>query len=108
MSAETQVPTAAPAPVLTLTQEDSWLQPYEPVLLARQQRLAERLALTQYRAGSTSYLAVVTAQALALSNERAAVQLLGRQLAASVALITATGGGWSSAAPQSPCRRCGS
>jgi NodT family efflux transporter outer membrane factor (OMF) lipoprotein len=56
--------------------------------------LAERLALTQYRAGTTSYLNVITAQALSLNNRRAAVTLRGRQIAASVGLIAATGGGW--------------
>ncbi|MEP7100049.1 MAG: efflux transporter outer membrane subunit [Burkholderiales bacterium] len=55
---------------------------------------AERLALSQYRAGTATYLAVVTAQTLSLTNQRTAVQLRGRQLAASVSLITATGGGW--------------
>ena len=60
-------------------------------------QLAERLALTQYRAGTASYLSVVTAQTLSLSNQRTAVQLRGRQLAASVSLITATGGGWNAA-----------
>ena len=59
-------------------------------------QLAERLALAQYRAGTATYLAVVTAQTLSLANQRTAVQLLGRQLASSVALITATGGGWDS------------
>ena len=57
-------------------------------------QLAERLVLSQYRAGTASYLAVVTAQTLSLANQRTAVQLRGRQLAASVALVTALGGGW--------------
>lgn len=57
-------------------------------------QLAERLALAQYRGGTASYIGVVTAQTLALSNQRAAVQLRGRALVASVALIKATGGGW--------------
>lgn len=57
-------------------------------------QLAERLALSQYRAGTASYLAVVSAQTLSLTNQRALEQLRGRQLIASVALITATGGGW--------------
>jgi NodT family efflux transporter outer membrane factor (OMF) lipoprotein len=57
-------------------------------------QLAERLALNQYRAGTATYLSVVTAQTLSLSNQRTAVQLRGRQLAASVSLIAATGGGW--------------
>ena len=55
---------------------------------------AERLALAQYRAGTATYLSVVTAQQLSLTNQRTAAQLLARQLAASVALIAATGGGW--------------
>jgi NodT family efflux transporter outer membrane factor (OMF) lipoprotein len=55
---------------------------------------AERLSLAQYRGGTATYLAVVTAQTLSLTNQRSAVQLRGRQLAASVSLITATGGGW--------------
>jgi len=55
---------------------------------------AERLALAQYRAGTATYLSVVTAQQLSLTNQRTAAQVLGRQLAASVALIAATGGGW--------------
>ena len=58
-------------------------------------QLAERSALAQYRAGSGSYLAVITAQTLALTGQRTAAQLLGRELAASVGLVTALGGGWS-------------
>ncbi|WP_081768849.1 efflux transporter outer membrane subunit [Herbaspirillum sp. RV1423] len=57
-------------------------------------QLSERLALSQYQAGTTTYLSVVTTQAASLTNQRAAVQLLGRQLVASVALVKATGGGW--------------
>ena len=48
---------AAPAPTLVLTQEDSWLQPYEPILLARQQRLADRLAAITQEYGSLSKFA---------------------------------------------------
>jgi NodT family efflux transporter outer membrane factor (OMF) lipoprotein len=57
-------------------------------------KVAEQASLAQYRAGTATYLAVVTAQTLALSNERSAVQLLGRQLVASAALVKALGGGW--------------
>ena len=60
-------------------------------------RKAERVSLAQYRAGTATYLAVVTAQTLTLANERSALQLLGRQLAASAALVTALGGGWNAA-----------
>ncbi len=68
-------------------------------------RRAERLALAQYRGGTASYLTVITAQTLALANQRTAVQLQGRQLLARVALITATGGGWDAAAPDAPPAR---
>jgi len=64
-------------------------------------QVAEQLALNQYRAGTATYLGVVTAQALLLANERSAVLLRGRQLVASAALIKATGGGWDRAAPAS-------
>ena len=59
----------------------------------------ESLAITlnQYRAGTANYLAVVVAQAIALANERAALAIQGRRLSASVALIKALGGGWSTA-----------
>jgi NodT family efflux transporter outer membrane factor (OMF) lipoprotein len=63
-------------------------------------QLAERLALSQYRAGTATYLAVVTTQAAALVNQRSAVQLQGRQLVASVALIKAVGGGWHAGAAE--------
>jgi NodT family efflux transporter outer membrane factor (OMF) lipoprotein len=65
-------------------------------------RLSEQLALAQYRAGTTTYLTVVTAQALTLSNERTATDLAGRRLLASVALIKATGGGWNAAQMDAP------
>ncbi len=60
----------------------------------RSSRQAEQLALAQYRAGTASYLGVVTAQTLALTNQRSALQLQGRLLAASISLVAATGGGW--------------
>jgi NodT family efflux transporter outer membrane factor (OMF) lipoprotein len=71
----------------------------------RAAQLAESLALIQYRAGTTTYLSVVTAQTLSLTNQRTAVQLRGRQVAASIFLISATGGGWttnSGLAPVAP------
>jgi NodT family efflux transporter outer membrane factor (OMF) lipoprotein len=52
------------------------------------------ITLNQYRAGTANYLAVVIAQATALSNERAALAILGRRMTASVTLIKALGGGW--------------
>jgi NodT family efflux transporter outer membrane factor (OMF) lipoprotein len=62
-------------------------------------QLAERLALSQYRAGTATYLIVVTTQAASLAAQRTAVQLSGRQLVASVALIKAVGGGWHAGDP---------
>jgi NodT family efflux transporter outer membrane factor (OMF) lipoprotein len=60
-------------------------------------------SLTRYKGGVTTYLEVITAQGLALSDERTAVQILGRQITASVLLVRALGGGWdSSTLPQRP------
>jgi NodT family efflux transporter outer membrane factor (OMF) lipoprotein len=56
--------------------------------------LALKLANNRYMNGVTSYLEVVTAQSTALTNERLAVELLTRQMTASVSLIEAVGGGW--------------
>jgi len=57
-------------------------------------RLAVQLTTNQYKAGTTSYLAVVQVQAAQLANERAAVGLVGQYLAATIALVRALGGGW--------------
>ena len=48
----------------------------------------------QYQAGVVNFLNVLVAQASALNSERALLDLRGRRLAASVALIKALGGGW--------------
>ena len=63
---------------------------------------AERQALAQYRGGTASYLAVVVAQTQWLPTHRPAAELRARQLAASVSLITATGGGWTTDDTPSP------
>jgi NodT family efflux transporter outer membrane factor (OMF) lipoprotein len=57
-------------------------------------RLSLSLVLNQYKAGTVSYLNVVTAQTAALNEERNAVGIQARRLAALVALIKALGGGW--------------
>ena len=49
---------------------------------------------TRYEGGVTSYLEVITAQNAALSDELAAVNILGRRMASAVLLIQAIGGGW--------------
>ena len=61
---------------------------------ARLARESVVLTLNQYRAGTVSYLNVALVQASQLSEERSTVQLLGRRLAATVALIRALGGDW--------------
>jgi NodT family efflux transporter outer membrane factor (OMF) lipoprotein len=53
-----------------------------------------RLTNDRYKAGTVSYLDVVVAQTAALANERAAVDVAGRRMSASVLLIEALGGGW--------------
>ncbi len=60
------------------------------------------LSTAQYKAGTTTYLAVITSQATALSAERTAVELLTRRLTASVLLVQALGGGWDSSQLPTP------
>ena len=55
---------------------------------------ALKITLNQYRAGTVSYLNVITSQATAYSNERNAISILGNRLTDSVGLIEAIGGGW--------------
>ncbi len=55
-------------------------------------RQSAAITLNQYKAGTVSYLDVVTAQSAQLNSERTAVELLGRRLNASVILFKATGG----------------
>ena len=55
---------------------------------------ALELITNQYKAGTVSYINVMTAQAAALSNHQTAVQLQQQQLNTAVALIKALGGGW--------------
>ncbi|HEV7802005.1 MAG TPA: efflux transporter outer membrane subunit [Burkholderiales bacterium] len=61
-------------------------------------RLSVELTLNQYKSGIVSYLNVLTAQTTALINERTAVDIANRRLAASVLLVRALGGGWTAAA----------
>jgi len=57
-------------------------------------RESERVLLRQYQAGTSTYVALINAQALSLNAERTLVQLQGRELTASVALTKALGGGY--------------
>jgi len=67
-------------------------QAQDEAVQAAQQSLA--VITNQYQAGIVSYLNVVVAQTIALTNERTAVDILGRRLNASVLLIKGLGGGW--------------
>jgi NodT family efflux transporter outer membrane factor (OMF) lipoprotein len=58
-------------------------------------RRAEELALNRYRAGQVDFTTVVTAQNTALASEQSRLNVLGARLNASVSLIEALGGGWS-------------
>ncbi|WP_244816064.1 efflux transporter outer membrane subunit [Caballeronia sp. Lep1P3] len=51
----------------------------------------------RYENGAITYLNVVVTQAIVLSDERAAVRIERRRMAASVALVKALGGGWTAA-----------
>lgn len=52
------------------------------------------ISTNQYKAGTISYLDVVTVQTIALNNERTAISILGRRMNAAVLLVKALGGGW--------------
>ncbi len=59
-------------------------------------REALDLVINQYKAGTVSYLNVISAQATAFAAERNVATLLGNRLTATILLIKALGGGWSS------------
>jgi NodT family efflux transporter outer membrane factor (OMF) lipoprotein len=61
-----------------------------------------RLELDRYKAGTDSYLNVITTQTIALGDERSAVQLLERRMVAAVQLISALGGGWDASTLPTP------
>jgi len=61
----------------------------------RAARRSVTLTTNRYEAGAANYLEVVVAQAAALNNERTAVDIAARRMAAGVRLVKALGGGWS-------------
>jgi NodT family efflux transporter outer membrane factor (OMF) lipoprotein len=64
------------------------------------------LANNRYLGGVTTYLEVITAQTAALANQITAANVLTRRMAASVLLIKALGGGWTTAdLPPAPALR---
>ena len=64
----------------------------DDVLASARESLA--LTLNQYKAGTVSYINVVTVQATALANERNAVSIFGSRMIASVGLVRTLGGSW--------------
>ncbi|WP_224032465.1 efflux transporter outer membrane subunit [Paraburkholderia caribensis] len=67
-------------------------QAQDDAVSAAQRSLA--IVSNRYKNGAITYLDVVVAQTTALTNEREAVSIARRRMAASVALIKALGGGW--------------
>ena len=61
-------------------------------------RQTVEIVTNQYKAGTVSYLNVIVVQANALSSEQTALNILGRRMLASVALVKALGGGWNASA----------
>ena len=57
-------------------------------------QLSLEISTTRYTGGVDTYLQVITAQTIALSNERNAVDIERRRIDSSVLLIKALGGGW--------------
>src|SRR5579863_6533661 len=59
------------------------------------------IANDRYVGGLTTFLDVITAQSVLLTNERLSTQLLGQQMVTSVFLVKALGGGWDASSIQS-------
>jgi outer membrane protein TolC len=55
---------------------------------------AVSLEIDRYKAGTDSYLNVITTQTIALSDHLTAVTILQRRMSAAVDLVKALGGGW--------------
>ncbi|MDB6090663.1 MAG: hypothetical protein JWN85_3447 [Gammaproteobacteria bacterium] len=64
--------------------------------LVQAAREAERLTLNQYKAGTVPYSSVIAAQTIRLSSEQSALSVLVNRLTASVTMVQALGGGWTS------------
>jgi outer membrane protein, multidrug efflux system len=63
-------------------------------------RRALDIANDRYVGGLTTFLDVITAQTVLLTNQRLSTQLLGQQMVTSVLLVKALGGGWDASAIQ--------
>jgi NodT family efflux transporter outer membrane factor (OMF) lipoprotein len=65
-------------------------------------QLSLQLFTNRYRGGVDNYLQVITAQTVALTNQRNEIDILRRRIGASVLLVKALGGGWSVAELPAP------
>src|SRR5262249_10864990 len=63
---------------------------------------AVQISNNRYQGGIGTYLEVLVAQNVLLTNQRVEIDIMQRRLSASVLLIKALGGGWSAAPPTSP------
>jgi NodT family efflux transporter outer membrane factor (OMF) lipoprotein len=71
------------------------VQQQEAVVAAQE---ALELEIERYKAGTDSYLNVVTTQVIALTDQQNAISILDRRMTAAVDLIKAVGGGWDASA----------
>ena len=68
----------------------------QEAVAAAQQSLS--LETDRYKAGTDSYLNVITTQTIALSDQQTAIVILQRRMTAAVDLVKALGGGWDASA----------
>jgi NodT family efflux transporter outer membrane factor (OMF) lipoprotein len=66
----------------------------ETRLAVQAAEISLQLENERYKAGTDSYLNVITTQTLTLGDERTEVELLGRRMTSAVNLVVALGGGW--------------
>jgi NodT family efflux transporter outer membrane factor (OMF) lipoprotein len=67
------------------------VQQQEAVVAARE---AVSLETDRYRAGTDSYLSVITTEIIALGDEQTAITILQQRMSAAIDLVKALGGGW--------------
>ena len=79
--------------LVTLHQLESEAAQQHEATSASEQSL--ELFNTRYEGGVDTYLQVITSQTAALQNERNDIEIMRRRLSASVLLVKALGGGWS-------------
>jgi NodT family efflux transporter outer membrane factor (OMF) lipoprotein len=75
---------------LRILEEEAKVQ--DEAVQAAQQSV--KVSTNQYKAGIISHLALLVVEAIALNNERSAIDIRGRRMTACVLLIKALGGGW--------------